>query len=66
MLDGAEAFGNFLRIRGGAIVQSLNLGFRSQIEEEQSAMLSAFIGEIEDKFGALSKEVIVPFLPTWR
>ena len=63
VFDGAEAFGNFLRIRGGAIVQSLNLGMRSQIEEEPPAMLSAFIGEIEDKFGALSKEVIVPFLP---
>ncbi len=63
VFDGAEAFGNFLRIRGGAIVQSLNLGFKSQIEEEQAAMLSAFIGEIEDKFGTLSKEVIVPFLP---
>ena len=63
VFDGGEAFGNFLRIRGGAIVQSLNLGFRSQIEEEQAAMLSTFIGEIEDKFGTLSKEVIVPFLP---
>ena len=61
--DGADAYGNFLRIRGGAIVQSLNLGLRCQLEEEPSAVLSAFIGEIEDKFGALSKEVIVPFLP---
>ena len=58
-----EAFGNFLRIRGGAIVQSLNLGFRSQIEEPQESVLSTFIGEIEDKFGSLSREVIVPFLP---
>ena len=63
VFDGGEAFGNFLRIRGGAIVQSLNLGFRSQIEEEQATLLSTFIGEIEDKFGTLSKEVIVPFLP---
>lgn len=63
VFDGGEAFGNFLRIRGGAIVQSLNLGFRSQIEEEQAAVLSAFIGEIEDKFGSLSKEAIVPFMP---
>ena len=63
VLDGADAYGNFLRIRGGAIVQSLNLGLRSQIEEEPAAVLSAFIGEIEDKFGELSKEVIVPFLP---
>jgi excinuclease ABC subunit C len=63
IFDGGEAFGNFLRIRGGAIVQSLNLGFRSQIEEEEATMLSTFIGEIEDKFGELSREVIVPFLP---
>ena len=63
VFDGGDAFGNFLRIRGGAIVQSLNLGFRSQIEEEPAAMLSAFLAEIQDKFGALSKEVIVPFLP---
>ena len=63
VLDGADAYGNFLRIRGGAIVQSLNLGLRCQIEEEPAAVLSAFIGEIEDKFGDLSKEVVVPFLP---
>ena len=63
VFDGGEAFGNFLRIRSGAIVQSLNLGFRSQIEEEKETLLSTFIGEIEDKFGALSGEVIVPFLP---
>ena len=63
VMDGAEAFGNFLRIRSGAIVQSLNLGFKCQIEEPQETVLSTFIGEIEDKFGSLSKEVIVPFLP---
>ena len=63
VFDGGEAFGNFLRIRGGAIVQSLNLGFRSQIEEDKETLLATFIGEIEDKFGALSGEVIVPFLP---
>ena len=63
VFDSGEAFGNFLRVRSGAIVQSLNLGFKSQIEEPQEAVLSTFIGEIEDKFGTLSKEVIVPFMP---
>lgn len=63
VFDGLEAFGNFLRIRGGAIIQSLNLGFRMNIEEEQPAVLSTFIAEIESKFGDLSPEVIVPFLP---
>ena len=63
IIDGAEAFGNFMRIRGGAVVQSLNLGFKMMIEEEQSALLGTFIAEIQSKFGDLSKEVIVPFLP---
>ena len=61
--DGPEYFGNFMRIRGGAVVQSLNLGFKLMIEEEQESVLAMFVGEIQSKFGELSKEVIVPFLP---
>ena len=63
IIDGPEAFGNFLRIKGGAVVQSLNLGFKLMIEEEQEAVLATFIAEIQDKFGEMSKEVIVPFMP---
>ena len=63
VVDGPDAYGNFLRVRGGAIIQSLNLGFTSRLEEEPGAILSTFIGEIEDKFGTLSREVIVPFMP---
>ena len=61
--DGPEAFGNFLRIKGGAVIQSLNLGFKLMIEEEQESVLGAFIAEIQTKFGDLSHEVIVPFKP---
>ena len=52
-----------MRIRGGAVIQSMNLGFRMQIEEDRADILDMFIGEIRFKFGELSKEVIVPFMP---
>ena len=66
IIDSQEAFGNFMRIKGGAVVQSLNLGFKMMIEEEQESVLGAFIAEIQSKFGDLSKEVIVPFKPDVR
>ncbi len=61
--DDSAAYGNFMRIRGGAVIQSLNLGFRLMIEEPQESVLATFIGEIKAKFGTLSREIIVPFLP---
>ena len=61
--DAGESFGNFMRVRSGAVIQSLNLGFKMNIEEEPEAVLSEFIAEIESKFGKLAGEVLVPFLP---
>ena len=63
IFDSGEAFGNFMRLHDGAVIQSLNLGFKMNIEEDQASVLSTFISEIESKFGKLSSEVIVPFLP---
>ncbi len=63
VIDSSRVFGNFLRLKGGAIIQSLNLEFRLGIEESQEAILSTFIAEIEERLGALSREVIVPFYP---
>ena len=63
VMDGPDAFGNFMRIRGGAVIQSLTLGFKLMIEEEQESVLAMFIGEVRAKFGVLSREVIVPFKP---
>ena len=63
VFDTNEAYGNFMRLRDGAVIQSLNLGFRMNIEEERSSVLGMFIGEIRSKFGDLSREAIVPFRP---
>lgn len=61
--DGTDAYGNFLRLREGSIIQSLNLGFKLGIEEPQESILATFMEEIREKFGELSHEIIVPFLP---
>ena len=63
VVDEGEAFGNFLRLKEGNIVQSLNLAFRLGIEEDRGTVLTVFIDEIRRKFGQLSREAIVPFLP---
>ena len=63
VIDDNQAFGNFMRIRGGAVVQSLNLGFKLMIEEDQEAVLGMFVAEVQSKFGTLSREVLVPFTP---
>jgi len=63
VFDSNEAYGNFMRLRDGAVIQSLNLGFRMNIEEDHGEVLSMFIAEIQSKFGELSKEVLVPFKP---
>ena len=63
VFDSSDAYGNFMRLRQGAVIQSLNLGFRMNIEEEQAEVLGMFIAEIRSKFGELSREVIVPFYP---
>lgn len=57
------AFGNYMRVVNGCIIQSLNLEFKMPIEEEHSTILSLFIGEIRSKFGELSNEILVPFMP---
>ena len=63
VIDDNQAFGNFMRIRGGAVVQSLNLGFKLMIEEEHESVLGMFVAEVQSKFGTLSREVLVPFAP---
>ncbi len=63
VIDDSVAYGNFMRICGGAVIQSLNLGFKMMIEEPQEVILATFISEIKAKFGELSRVIIVPFLP---
>lgn len=61
--DSNFAFGNYLRISAGSIIQSLNIEIKSNIEEDMESLLSSFISEIRSRVGTLSKEILVPFDP---
>lgn len=57
------AFGNYIKIVNGGIIQSLNIELKMPIEESEESILSLFITDTFSKFGDSSGEIIVPFLP---
>ena len=61
--EGGDAFCNFMRVKGGCIVQSFSMELKSRIEESPEQFLGTFMAEMVSRFGELSKEVLVPFLP---
>ncbi|MDR0694286.1 MAG: excinuclease ABC subunit UvrC [Prevotellaceae bacterium] len=63
LVDGNEAYCNFLHVVQGAVVWLQTVELRMGIEEEREALLSYFIAEMFSRIGHLSKQLIVPFLP---
>ena len=61
--EGNDVFSNFIRVRQGAIVHSFNMELKVRIEQSREEILSEIIAEIISRFGELSSEVLVPFLP---
>ena len=70
LMEGQDAFGSFLRVHDGGIVQSMNLEIKLRIEEDAPAVLGSFISGIYEKLeeyegqdGERPQEIVVPFLP---
>lgn len=64
LVDGDEAFCNFIRVRGGSIVAIHTARVSAGIEEDERSMLTLGMQHVADNIaGELSGEVIVPFLP---
>lgn len=64
LVDGDEAFCNFIRVRGGSIVAIHTARISVGIEEDERSMLTLGMQHVADNIaGELSGEVIVPFLP---
>jgi excinuclease ABC subunit C len=63
IVDGREAYCNFLRVVQGAVIQSHTVELRLGIEEDKESLLSYFIAEMLTRTEGLSRQIIVPFLP---
>ena len=68
VFDGNNAFGNFMRLNQGCIVQSINQHFKLNIEEEKESVLTRFMQEIYSLLDAQDpthkvEEILVPYLP---
>ncbi len=69
IFEGSEGFGNFMRVRNGSLIQSINLEIKMRIEEPKEAALSLFIASIYSRLNEITpniyspKEIIVPFYP---
>ena len=70
IFEGTEAFGSFLRVHDGGIIQSMNLEIRMRIEEQEPEVLGSFISGVYEKLrdygeeaGTRPPEIVVPFMP---
>ena len=63
--DEAVGFGNYLKVRNGAIIASVNMELLPKIEETPEYVLSKFIAEVYSKYPESDSvsEVIVPYVP---
>ncbi|MDR2980010.1 MAG: excinuclease ABC subunit UvrC [Bacteroidales bacterium] len=62
-MEEEESYLNFMRIVEGAVIQSYTFEIANKMDTVVDDLLLLGMVEIEEKFGALSKEVIVPFIP---
>ena len=57
------AFGNWMRVVNGSVIQSMNAEMKLPIDEERETVLSRFIISIGERFAPLSGEIITEYLP---
>ena len=61
--DEENAYVNFIRVKNGAVIQSYTLELNNKLDRNSEELLLLGIVEIRRRFGPLSKEIILPFIP---
>ncbi len=59
--DQDSAFVNFIQISHGSIIRSHTMELKKQLEETDKELLELAIIEIRERFGLLTREILVPF-----
>lgn len=61
--DENAAYINYLSVHKGAIIRAYTFEFKKKLDESKEELLGLGILEMNDRFGAASKEIVVPFVP---
>ncbi len=64
--DEKYAFVNFLKVSNGMIIQTQTFELKRKIDESDTELLEYAIAEVREQYRSNSKEIIVPFEPTWE
>lgn len=59
--DEQFAFVNFLRVMNGMIIQTQTIEIRKKLDESKEELLLKAIGEIRNRYGNTTPELVVPF-----
>ena len=60
------AYVNYMKVNNGAIIQSHTLELKRKLEESKEELLELAVIELRERFSSVSKEVLVPFMPSYE
>ena len=63
VFENSAAFGNWMRVVNGSVIQSMNVEMKLPIDEVRENVLSRFIISIGERFSPLSEEIITEYPP---
>lgn len=61
--DEDTAYANFMRVVKGAVIQSFTIEMKKRLDETESELLGNAYADFLNRFGLVSKEIILPFEP---
>lgn len=61
--DERDVYINYMHVRRGAVVRSVTLRYRRNLDESQAQLLAYAMNEIANSLGVVYDEVIVPLMP---